>query len=434
MFWKREEEDEDNDDIREGMEVMPAIIGILLVLLAGFQLFYRYDSWPSKTREGVMYERDRLTGELHVVYPGDKVGMIDRITGHYGHNADEVAEDGQAPLITDAHRQSPIPEPNQNNYSNANLENQQNNNSANQPYYSQAYPQQGNYPQQQVPQGYYQQQQPQQSQAVVYPMPQPVIVTVPANTYNQSPQEARQQEYRPSEYRTQEYRAQEYKSQARQGETSNIQTQPRVVPIQTITTTQKVIPTQTIAATQKAITAKPLATPAKVVAKSPQAQTTAYQMNMVSNTSEMPLRTKHQDALVPLPGAAPTNPKPAFQPLVPQTTQAAPIKKVATVSPRQATTTQALDLNRDGSDENIIQTPRADGHINISVVSEGKEILFGQGQQLQVLPTRRQGWSDLAVMNTKNGQRHVYQFDPKTQSYSKSYMEPIRPVVAQHRL
>lgn len=422
MFWKRDEEDDDNDDIREGMEVMPAIIGILLVLLAGFQLFYRYDSWPSKTKEGVMYERDRLTGELHVVYPGDKVGLIDRITGHYGHSADEVAEDGQAPLVADAHHQAPppaaqpIPEPQQEA-----LEPSPQNAATSQPYYSQPYPQQGNYPpQQQAPQNYYQQPQAQQGQTVVYPVAQPVIVTVPANAYQQAPQETRQPEYRSQDYRTADNRT------ARQTVTQNLPT-PSV----------KATLPQAIAATQKAIVAKPLAAPAKVIAKASQSKPTAYQMNMVAS-SEVQLRTEHQPVMVPLPGAAPQNPKPAFQPLVPTTApnaQAAkapsPPKKVATI-PRQGTSTQAMDLNRDGSDEHIIQTPRADGHINISVVSEGKEILFGQGQQLQVLPTRRQGWSDLAVMNTKSGQRHVYQFDPKTQSYAKAYMEPIRAIVAQH--
>jgi hypothetical protein len=58
------------------------------------------------------------------------------------------------------------------------------------------------------------------------------------------------------------------------------------------------------------------------------------------------------------------------------------------------------DLNRDGVKEQIIQSPpNHAGIIDFAVVSNGKEMFYGKGQQLQVLNTRHQGWADLAIIS-----------------------------------
>lgn len=57
-----------------------------------------------------------------------------------------------------------------------------------------------------------------------------------------------------------------------------------------------------------------------------------------------------------------------------------------------------VDLNQDGSIEEIIQNAvQADGLLDISIVKNGKEIFFGRGQQISLLPSRNQGWADIAL-------------------------------------
>jgi hypothetical protein len=76
-----------------------------------------------------------------------------------------------------------------------------------------------------------------------------------------------------------------------------------------------------------------------------------------------------------------------------------------------------IDLNRDGSVEEIIQNAtQADGLLDISIVKNGREIFFGRGKQISLLPSRSQGWSDIALkMGAKTLQ--VFRYDAKEAAY-----------------
>ena len=60
---------------------------------------------------------------------------------------------------------------------------------------------------------------------------------------------------------------------------------------------------------------------------------------------------------------------------------------------------QKMDLNHDGANEDIIQSAsRQDGLLDISIVQNGREIFFGRGRQIALLPGRtRDGWADIAL-------------------------------------
>jgi hypothetical protein len=76
-----------------------------------------------------------------------------------------------------------------------------------------------------------------------------------------------------------------------------------------------------------------------------------------------------------------------------------------------------IDLDQDGSSEEIIQNAgQSDGLLDISIVKNGKEIFFGRGQQISLLPTRNRGWADIALkMGSKTLQ--VFRYDVRTSAY-----------------
>jgi hypothetical protein len=76
-----------------------------------------------------------------------------------------------------------------------------------------------------------------------------------------------------------------------------------------------------------------------------------------------------------------------------------------------------IDLNRDGSVEEVIQNAtQPDGLLDISIVKNGREIFFGRGKQISLLPSRNQGWADIALkMGTKTLQ--VFRYDAKDAAY-----------------
>jgi len=76
-----------------------------------------------------------------------------------------------------------------------------------------------------------------------------------------------------------------------------------------------------------------------------------------------------------------------------------------------------IDLNKDGAKEEIIQNAtQADGLLDISIVKDGREIFFGRGQQISLLPSTNQGWSDIVLkMGVKTLQ--VFRYDPKDSAY-----------------
>jgi hypothetical protein len=65
---------------------MPLVIGLLIVMAAIYQLFFRYESWESDEKPGVMYEHDNFTGETHMIKPNAKVSVFARLLGDGGKN------------------------------------------------------------------------------------------------------------------------------------------------------------------------------------------------------------------------------------------------------------------------------------------------------------------------------------------------------------
>lgn len=59
---------------------MRVLVGLLIAVAAAYQLFYRYDHWTGN-KDGMVYERDNLTGSVRQVKPGENVDWLARLTG-----------------------------------------------------------------------------------------------------------------------------------------------------------------------------------------------------------------------------------------------------------------------------------------------------------------------------------------------------------------
>lgn len=107
----------------------------------------------------------------------------------------------------------------------------------------------------------------------------------------------------------------------------------------------------------------------------------------------------------------------------------APLKdKQAEITPPVPTDTAAtkqpsyvvkdgMDLNGDGSVEQVIQNKTADdGLLDISIVSGGRELFYSRGTKLQVLPAKHSGWSDLAL-TVNDKEKTIYRFSPEIEGY-----------------
>jgi hypothetical protein len=76
-----------------------------------------------------------------------------------------------------------------------------------------------------------------------------------------------------------------------------------------------------------------------------------------------------------------------------------------------------IDMDQDGISEEIIQNAeQSDGLLDISIVKNGREIFFGRGHQISLLPTRNRGWADIALkMGSKTLQ--VFRYDIRSSAY-----------------
>jgi hypothetical protein len=75
------------------------------------------------------------------------------------------------------------------------------------------------------------------------------------------------------------------------------------------------------------------------------------------------------------------------------------------------------DLNGDGAMESVLRTKTVnDGLLDISVVRGSREVFYGRGKDLVVLPTRHKGWADL-VMTGEAGEKQVFRFNPAVEGY-----------------
>lgn len=77
-----------------------------------------------------------------------------------------------------------------------------------------------------------------------------------------------------------------------------------------------------------------------------------------------------------------------------------------------------MDLDRDGTQEEIIQNAlQSDGLLDISIVKNGQEIFYGRGKRISLLPTRHDGWQDIALATAK-GREEVYQYHSGGAAYA----------------
>ncbi len=60
---------------------MPVFLIMLLVLGGVYQLFFRYEHWVDTQNSRLVYERDNLTGETHIIKPGEKINVFSRLIG-----------------------------------------------------------------------------------------------------------------------------------------------------------------------------------------------------------------------------------------------------------------------------------------------------------------------------------------------------------------
>lgn len=210
---------------------MPVLIALLLVLVTGFQLFFRYEQLPNREDNGVVYERDRLTGVTREIHPGDKVDFVDRLMGG---KKDAIKTERVTAMLQDA-------------------------------------------------------------------------------TFKKDDE--------------------------------------------------------------------------------------AFQLNMTSS--------RKKETTEKLVGVDPLE---ATEPPVPQATP-------QSHSPEQVVS-RSFDLDDDGSPEQIIQSVTAnDGYLDISVIKNGRELFYARGKQLQILPSKKHGWSDLALITQSSKLRNVYRFDKKQDGY-----------------
>jgi len=105
----------------------------------------------------------------------------------------------------------------------------------------------------------------------------------------------------------------------------------------------------------------------------------------------------------------------SYRPPTPATRR---VDRVADVRPRPFGT-RKVDLDQDGLTEDIIQSAEGhDGLIDISIVKNGKEIFYGRGRQLTVLPTQSMyGWKDIAL-KAHGKIIGIYRYNPSENAYS----------------
>lgn len=91
----------------------------------------------------------------------------------------------------------------------------------------------------------------------------------------------------------------------------------------------------------------------------------------------------------------------------------------ATVAPLPVVNvqTQTLDINRDGQSEQILYDRTAnDGLMDISILVEHREVFYGRGKALRVLPSQRNGWADIALV-IGPAETRVFRYNPLTAMY-----------------
>lgn len=60
---------------------MPVLVALMVGTALVYQLFFRYDHWAGGSMMEIAYERDNLTGEVHVLKPGEKYDFVSRLLG-----------------------------------------------------------------------------------------------------------------------------------------------------------------------------------------------------------------------------------------------------------------------------------------------------------------------------------------------------------------
>ncbi len=100
---------------------MPLFLALMILMGAVYQLFFRFEHWIDPQQVKIVYERDNLTGQTHIIRPGEQVELFSRLVGTFGEQTEtenkgpfaftlieETEESGRKKSIALA---DPIPEP-----------------------------------------------------------------------------------------------------------------------------------------------------------------------------------------------------------------------------------------------------------------------------------------------------------------------------------
>ena len=78
---------------------MPVLVVLLLLIASTYQLFFRFDHWNDPNQSGVVFERDQLTGQVHLFTAGTRISLINRLTGEYPDSLQADASSAKNPPL-----------------------------------------------------------------------------------------------------------------------------------------------------------------------------------------------------------------------------------------------------------------------------------------------------------------------------------------------
>ncbi len=67
---------------------MPLFIVLMLIIGSVYQLFFRFEHWIDPQQNKIVYERDNLTGQTHIIRPGEPIEFFSRLVGTWNENSE----------------------------------------------------------------------------------------------------------------------------------------------------------------------------------------------------------------------------------------------------------------------------------------------------------------------------------------------------------
>lgn len=93
---------------------MPFLVLLIVFVSLSYQMFFRFEHWTDRNDPQLVYERDNMTGETHIIHPGDQISLFHRVTGifppqNYVRDASQIPQHtlaSNSPSNTSTGRQS----------------------------------------------------------------------------------------------------------------------------------------------------------------------------------------------------------------------------------------------------------------------------------------------------------------------------------------